>query len=120
VFTNAGTDDCITQNSISSCCKNLNTFWRKHIKNDDGSSIAFEDWHLYSLRKTARTNFSNWGDWVVCEKMVGHKMAGEADKYDYNLYAHKMVPVYEQWWKHLNAIKNNESNIIDIHKKLMA
>ena len=118
VFNNAGTSDPITRNSISSCIRNINTYWQKHIKDKQGEPIKFDHWTVYSLRKTSRTKFSNWGDWVVCEKMVGHKMGGEADKYDYNLYAKQMVPVYTEWWNYLTRLKNGETNIINFTNRL--
>ena len=117
VFSNENSKDCLSRSAVAACVRNLSNYWTKKITDENGEPVKFEHWTLYSLRKTARTNFSNWGDWVVCEKMVGHKMGGESDKYDYNTYAHKMIPVYDSWYAHLDSIRSGKSNIVQIKKR---
>jgi integrase len=112
----------ISTNAVASAVKNLVTYWSRRIKDKGGEPIQFEHWSIYSLRKTARSNFSDFGDWAVCEKMIGHKMPGEADKYDFNKYAVKMTPIYTQWWERLMKLKEskNGQNIISLKERLEA
>ena len=95
----------------------LQTYWRKHLTVDN-KPISFEPFYSYTLRKTARTNFSDFGEWAVCEKMIGHTLPGETDKYDYNTYSDKMRPIYQKWYELNERIKENKSNISYLKKKV--
>jgi integrase len=116
LFTNRGTDEMIGLNSPAASMRNIETYWRKHIVIDD-EHIRFDRFYLYTLRKTARTNFSSFGEWAVCEKMIGHKLPGETDKYDYNTYAEKMIPIYKAWYDLNQKIIIGEDNILPLLRK---
>ena len=68
----------LDRSAIPASIRCIENFWRKKIKIND-ENIAFDSFSAYTLRKTARTNFSNFGEWAVCEKMIGHKLPGESD-----------------------------------------
>ena len=116
VFTNRGTNIQIDRSAIPASIRCLENFWRKKIK-VNGKPITFESFCAYTLRKTARTNFSDFGDWAVCEKMIGHKLPGESDKYDYNSYAEKMRPVYQQWYDYTKQVRSGNSKVTSITPK---
>lgn len=59
----------------------------------------------HDLRRTARTNWSAFGPWAVCEKMLGHALPGESDVYDLNTYIDQMIPIYKKWFYKLQEIK---------------
>lgn len=68
----------------------------------------------HDLRRTARTFWSSFGEWAVCEKMMGHKIPGDADVYDGYDYADKMLPVYKWWWSKLEAIQYGEGKVVSM------
>ncbi len=115
VFTNSGTTEIIDKSCIPSAMRCIEHYWRTKIKSD-GEPVKCEHFHSYTLRKTARTNFADFGEWAVCEKMVGHKLAGDADKYDYNTYTAKMIPIYQQWFDYVERIRRGKSNVVYIKK----
>jgi integrase len=113
VFTNRDDHNQIGKCAIPASMECIDNYWRKKIK-VDGDPIKYEPFHLYTLRKTARTNFSDFGDWATCEKMVGHKLPGETDKYDYSTYANKMKPIYQAWFDLNQKIRDNKNNVSSI------
>lgn len=73
-----------------------------------------EDFANHDLRRTARSFWSRFGEWSVCEKMLGHKLPGDADVYDTHDYIDKMVPVYKHWWTELERIQYGEGKVISL------
>ncbi len=116
IFTNRGTSAQIDRSAIPASIRCIDNFWRKKIK-VNGESITYESFCAYTLRKTARTNFSDFGEWAVCEKMIGHKLPGESDKYDYNSYAEKMRPIYQQWHDYTEQVRSGKSKVTVIKPK---
>ncbi len=112
-----GAVEPISRNTVSSAATNLETYWRNKIKDENGLPIQFDHWTIYALRKTARTNFSEWGDWGLCERMIGHRLPGETDKYDFNKQAKKMISVYTSWWELLTKLREDKiHNVIEFSK----
>lgn len=68
----------------------------------------------HDLRRTARTFWSRFGEWSVCEKMLGHKLPGEADVYDTHDYIDKMIPVYKHWWTEIERIQYGEGKVVSL------
>lgn len=66
----------------------------------------------HDLRRTGRTAWGLFGEWVICEKMLGHKIPGHADTYDVSTYAAKMRPVYSTWWKVLKRLEAGDQAVI--------
>lgn len=66
----------------------------------------------HDLRRTSRTAWGIYGEWVICEKMLGHKIAGHADTYDVATYAEKMRPIYDTWWQILKRIEEGDQQVI--------
>ncbi|MEQ3695941.1 MAG: integrase family protein [Pseudomonadales bacterium] len=75
----------------------------------------WERWSNHDLRRTARTYWSQWGDWATCEKMLGHKLPGEADVYDRHDYVDQMIPIYRSWWYHLKASEGAVQQKLEWH-----
>ena len=119
IFTNRNTSIQIDRSAIPASVRCLENYWRKKIR-VDGEPIKFDSFCPYTLRKTARTNFADFGDWAVCEKMIGHKLPGESDKYDYNSYAEKMRPIYQQWYDYTQQVRSGNSKVTNILSKVKA
>lgn len=116
IFTNRGTSAQLDRSAIPASIRCLENFWRKKIK-ENGENITFDSFCAYTLRKTARTNFSDFGEWAVCEKMIGHKLPGESDKYDYNRYVEKMRPIYQKWHDYTEQVRSGSSEVTNITPK---
>jgi integrase len=85
--------------------------------NKDNSSMPLMHYTNHDLRRTARTNWTNYGSWAVCEKMLGHALPGESDVYDKSDYVDLMRPVYRKWYNHiqeLRGIKIEQNKIVSI------
>jgi integrase len=119
IFTNRGTSAQIDKSAIPASIRCIENYWRKKIT-VNGESIKYDSFCAYTLRKTARTNFSDFGEWAVCEKMIGHKLPGESDKYDYNTYAEKMRPIYQKWYDYTQQIRKGNSKITNISSRVKA
>lgn len=113
IFTNRGNSTQLDRSAIPASMACLENFWRKKIK-VDGLNIQFDHFYSYTLRKTARTNFADFGEWAVCEKMIGHKLPGESDKYDYNTYAEKMRPIYQKWYNYTQQIRKGNNKVVEL------
>ena len=51
--------------------------------------------------------------------MIGHKLPGETDKYDYNTYAEKMIPIYKAWYDLNQKIIIGEDNVLPLLRKII-
>lgn len=69
--------------------------------------LNWEHWSNHDLRRTARSNWSRMGPWAVCEKMLGHKLPGESDVYDYYGYIDEMTLIYNQWYAYLQELRKS-------------
>jgi integrase len=56
------------------------------------------------FRKTARTHWA--GDYVCCEKMLGHTVSAVADIYDRRDWSIEMIPIYRHWFETLRNLDN--------------
>jgi len=72
------------------------------VSHIEGSAIA--NFSTHDLRKTARTYWV--GDYVTCEKMLGHTVSSVADIYDRRDWSDHMIPIYRQWWQTLLSLDN--------------
>ncbi len=90
---------------------------RDHHTDEDGNPATWEKWTNHDLRRTARSRWSRYGDWATCEKMLGHKLAGEADVYDRHDYLEQMTPIYRQWWNELKRFEQGDRKVVPLYKK---
>jgi integrase len=93
----------------------LRTITNNAYKSGEKPEIA--SFSNHDLRRTARTNWSNFGSWAVCEKMLGHALPGESDVYDHNQYIDEMIAVYKKWtWRvsEIRGLKNNVNKLVSI------
>lgn len=86
----------------------------KNRKDDNGNPIVMEHWSNHDLRRTARTFWSELGEWAVCEKMMGHKLPGDSDTYDGSDYLKSMIPIYKRWWTKLESIQHGEGKVVSL------
>ncbi len=75
---------------------------------------AVEAFSNHDFRRTARTYWAKFGEWSVCERMMGHKLPGEADVYDKHDYVEMMRPIYKQWWTELQRIQFGGENVVSM------
>lgn len=106
------TTDVMTKGSAEDLPASMLRWALLNIRDEDGRPMNWDHWSNHDLRRTARTNWSRWGDWATCEKMLGHKLPGEADVYDRHDYIQQMTPVYQQWWAHLQAVAYGEGKVV--------
>lgn len=78
--------------------------------NKDSSKQPLQHYTNHDLRRTARTNWTNYGAWAVCEKMLGHALPGESDVYDKSDYLDLMRPVYRKWYNHIQGIRGLQAD----------
>ena len=90
---------------------------RDHHEDDQGRPIHWEKWTNHDLRRTARSRWSTWGDWATCEKMLGHRLPGEADVYDRHDFLEQMTSVYRKWWNCLKKLENGERKVVPLYRK---
>ncbi|QSX32502.1 integrase family protein [Shewanella avicenniae] len=89
----------------------------KKFNDANGENPDWEPWSIHDLRRTARSYWSDLGEWAVCEKMLGHKLHGEADVYDRATYTDKMAVIYRQWWGIMKALEHGDENIVPLSRK---
>lgn len=70
---------------------------------------------VHDLRRTARTNWSEFTDPHVAEMMLGHKIDGIQGVYDKYKYLDEMRKAYSLWWARLMSI--TEENIIEFKRQ---
>jgi integrase len=58
-------------------------------------------WSMHDLRKTARTNLSQFTQWHVAEIALGHILPGESRAYDNHDYLEELKLAYGGYWAHL-------------------
>ena len=81
--------------------------------------VDLEDWSIYALRKTMRTNMGRIGGETkqrvapdhICEIMLGHKPRGVVGVYDKNLYIDEQREAYSAWWARIERIKADADNV---------
>ncbi len=87
---------------------------RWNEQNNDNQEWA--EWTNHDLRRTARTHWTDFGEWATCEKMLGHKLPGESDVYDRSNYLDRMTLVYNKWFTYLKSCENGGTNIVMMDK----
>lgn len=90
---------------------------RDNYVDEAGEPINWEKWTNHDLRRTARSRWSAWGDWATCEKMLGHKLPGEADVYDRHDYLAEMTPIYRKWWNKLKQLEQGDRKVVPLYRK---
>lgn len=89
----------------------------KKFVDETGELIDWEHWSVHDLRRTARSYWSDLGDWAICEKMLGHRLPGEADVYDRNTYTNTMTTIYRKWWSIMKALETGDTNVVPLNRK---
>lgn len=114
-----------TQKQMSAgALESLSLQLRKHIitnireENDETKFVEMEHFSNHDLRRTARSYWSSIGEWSICEKMLGHKLPGEADVYDRHHYTEQMTIVYRRWWGILKALENGSDKVVPLKQKV--
>ncbi|QPG06520.1 site-specific integrase [Salinimonas marina] len=112
---NKKTDKQMSANALRSIAGQIINHAVGHFKDAQGEPITWEHWTNHDLRRTARSHWSEFGDWAVCEKMLGHSLPGEADVYDHNQYMGQMRAIYRQWWNQIQEYAG-ETNVVQFEK----
>lgn len=100
LFTNGETEEKMT-NSASTALPVSIIGWVKRFKKED-----MESWSLHDLRRTARTNFSQFSDRRdIAEIMIGHSMPKMQETYDLYSYVREQAEIYEKWLDKIEILK---------------
>jgi integrase len=69
------------------------------------SRLVMERWTPHDLRRTARTMWTDLGvDWVVGEKLLGHRLPGILATYDRGEQWEDRVAALDRWGRHLTEL----------------
>ena len=77
---------------------NIRQWLRRH------KDYEMAHWSIHDLRKTARTNFSTLTDPHIAEIMLGHRLPGSWQVYDFYDYLPEQKMAYQAWWERLMGI----------------
>jgi len=111
-----GAGSPMSPGAVESLALQMQVWAQRHLKDDQGVQVTWDHWTNHDLRRTARTWWSQWGDWAVCEKMLDHKLPGDADVYDRHDYLEAMTPIYKKWWMTLKALQRDDPKVVPLHK----
>lgn len=101
VFTKEGKKEVVRRSSLSPLPYNIMQYaWRR-------LDYRFPHWSLHDLRRTARTNFSDFVEPHVAEIMLGHKLPGVWQVYDKSDYLDEQRKAYSTWWTRVESFVNS-------------
>ncbi|WP_017445823.1 tyrosine-type recombinase/integrase [Gayadomonas joobiniege] len=72
---------------------------------------TLEHFTIHDLRRTARSNWSEFVQLPAAEKMLGHKFGGVMEVYDRYNYMNEMREAYTKWFYKLEEIKLGADNV---------
>ncbi|PHM37134.1 tyrosine-type recombinase/integrase [Xenorhabdus innexi] len=105
LITKDNNNEKIRGSSLSSLPYNLMRFaWKK-------LDYQFPHWSLHDLRRTARTNFSDFTEPHVAEIMLGHKLPGVWQVYDKSHYIDEQRKAYGLWWAKVETIVYGDGKV---------
>jgi len=103
MFTNSGTSDPMGQSPPLALPYNIMQWLRRH------KDYEMQHWSIHEVRKTARTNFSTLTEPHIAEIMLGHRLPGSWQVYDFYDYLPEQKTAYQAWWERLTGIVEGQA-----------
>lgn len=102
LFPNVKTGGRTSKSTHSSAVERIGIWLKKH------KDIELESWSVHDLRRTMRTNISDFTEFNIAETMIGHILPKVTRTYDKYYYLRHQEKSYAEWVNRLEAIWRGE------------
>jgi integrase len=98
LFSNSGASTIMGRSASLALPYNIMQWLRRNRK------YEMQHWSIHDLRKTARTNFSKLTEPHVAEILLGHRLPGEWQTYDFHDYIDEQAECLRKWVSKIKEI----------------